>query len=118
MSRRWKDQVTAGIRRLRGLQERGRERQLLQGEEPMQNECMTCAVQESYAAIACAETDTCLAPVEAVARALGYTGRELAVAKNLLNQFAWRYPTGSPQSNPEPIEAEAMDAQRGRRHVA
>jgi arsenite methyltransferase len=46
----------------------------------MKNEAITTAVEEHYAAIARGETSACGAPVEDVARSIGYTDEELALA--------------------------------------
>jgi len=46
----------------------------------MKNEAMTTAVEEHYAAVARGETSACGAPVDDVARSIGYTDEELALA--------------------------------------
>jgi arsenite methyltransferase len=46
----------------------------------MKNEAVTTAVEEHYAAVARGEASACGAPAEDVARAIGYTEQELALA--------------------------------------
>ncbi len=46
----------------------------------MKNEAITTAVEEHYAAVARGETSACGAPVDDVARSIGYTDEELALA--------------------------------------
>src|SRR5664279_437216 len=46
----------------------------------MKNEAITTAVEEHYAAVARGETSGCGAPVDDVARSIGYTDEELALA--------------------------------------
>jgi SAM-dependent methyltransferase len=46
----------------------------------MKNEAITDAVQEHYASVARGETSACGAPVEDVARSIGYSEEELALA--------------------------------------
>lgn len=46
----------------------------------MKNESITNAVQEHYASVARGETSACGGPVEDVARSIGYTDEELALA--------------------------------------
>jgi arsenite methyltransferase len=46
----------------------------------MKNEAITTAVEEHYAAVARGETSACGAPVDDVARSIGYTNEELALA--------------------------------------
>jgi len=46
----------------------------------MKNEAMTTAVEEHYAAVARGEASCCGAPVEDVARSIGYSDEELALA--------------------------------------
>jgi arsenite methyltransferase len=46
----------------------------------MKNEAITTAVEEHYAAVARGETSACGAPVEDVARSIGYSDEELALA--------------------------------------
>lgn len=46
----------------------------------MKNETITTAVQEHYAAVARGEASACGAPVEDVAKSIGYTEEELAIA--------------------------------------
>lgn len=46
----------------------------------MKNESITAAVREHYAAVARGESSACGAPVEDVARSIGYTEEELAIA--------------------------------------
>ena len=46
----------------------------------MKNEAITTAVEEHYAAVARGETAACAAPLEHVAKAIGYTDEELALA--------------------------------------
>ena len=46
----------------------------------MKNEAMTSAVEEHYAAVARGEASACAAPAEDVARSIGYSDEELALA--------------------------------------
>lgn len=46
----------------------------------MKNEAITTAVEEHYAAVARGETSACGAPLDDVARSIGYTNEELALA--------------------------------------
>jgi arsenite methyltransferase len=46
----------------------------------MKNEAITTAVEEHYAAVARGETSACGAPVDDVARSIGYTNEELVLA--------------------------------------
>ncbi len=46
----------------------------------MKNEAITTAVEEHYAAVARGETSGCCAPVDDVARSIGYSEEELALA--------------------------------------
>lgn len=46
----------------------------------MKNEAITTAVEEHYAAVARGETSACGAPVDDVARSIGYSDEELALA--------------------------------------
>ena len=46
----------------------------------MKSESITTAVEEHYAAVARGETSACGAPVEDVARSIGYSDEELALA--------------------------------------
>ncbi len=46
----------------------------------MKNEAITTAVEEHYAAVARGETSACCAPVDDVARSIGYSDEELALA--------------------------------------
>jgi SAM-dependent methyltransferase len=46
----------------------------------MKNETMTTAVEEHYAAVARGEASACGAPIEDVARSIGYSDEELALA--------------------------------------
>jgi len=46
----------------------------------MKNEAITTAVEEHYAAVARGETSPCGGPVESVAKAIGYSDEELALA--------------------------------------
>src|SRR5664279_1712652 len=46
----------------------------------MKNEAITTAVEEHYAAVARGETSGCGAPVDDVARSIGYSDEELALA--------------------------------------
>jgi hypothetical protein len=76
-------------------------------EDPMKNKSITLAVEEPYAAVVGGEAGT--APLEAVGRALGYTEKELVLAADVLNRFAWRYP-----AKPSPQDANATEAGRNR----
>ena len=58
------------------------------------------------------------AQVEAVARALGYTEKELLLAGNVLNRFAWRYPAEPPRKNANSTETEAIDSLSSRNPAA
>jgi hypothetical protein len=61
---------------------------------PMNNESITFAVQEPYAAVVCGNTIAGATPLEALGRALGYTQKELALAGDVLNRFVWQSPVG------------------------
>jgi len=78
-------------------------------EDPMKNKSITLAVKEPYAAVVGGEASVGVAPVEAVGRALGYTEKELVFAADVLNRFAWRYP-----SEPSPKDANSTEAGRNR----
>ena len=67
------------------------------------------AVKEPYAAVVGGEASVGVAPVEAVGRALGYTEKELVLAADVLNRFAWRYP-----AEPSPKDANSTEAGRNR----
>ena len=58
------------------------------------------------------------APVEVVARALGYTEKELLLAGNVLNGFAWRYPAEPSRKNVNSTETEAIDSLSSRNPAA
>jgi len=76
-------------------------------EDPMKNKSITLAVKEPYATVVDGEAGT--APLEAVGRALGYTEKELVVAADVLNRFAWRRP-----AEPSRKDANSTDAGRNR----
>lgn len=58
------------------------------------------------------------APIEVVARALGYTEKELLLAGNVLNRFAWRYPAEPSRKNVNSTETEAIDSLSSRNPAA
>ena len=60
----------------------------------MKNESITTAVEEHYAAVARGEASSCSAPVDHVARSIGYSDEELALAgdANLGWDAAIRWP--------------------------
>jgi prophage antirepressor-like protein len=47
---------------------------------------------------------------EAVARALGYTEKEQAIANEVLKRFVWRKAAQSARANPNATEKEEFDA--------
>ena len=63
------------------------------------------AVKKPRAAIVREEPRVGAAPVEAVARALGYTEKELLLAADVLNRFAWRRPAESSRRDTNSTEA-------------
>jgi hypothetical protein len=91
MSQRLKDKLATLIRQLPRHGYRDRETQRHR-RKPMKNESVTLAVIDSCAQ---EETNTRLASVEAVGRALGYTEKELLLAGDVLNRLVWRYPVSN-----------------------
>jgi hypothetical protein len=63
------------------------------------------AVKNPCAAIVREEPTEGAAPVEVVARALGYTQKELLLAADVLNRFAWRHPAERSRKNVNSTEA-------------
>jgi len=106
MNKSLKDKLTAVIAPLLRSERPGVGTQRPEG-VPMKNKSITLAVEEPYAAAVGGEAGT--APVEAVGRALGYTEKELVLAADVLNRFAWRYP-----AEPSPQDANLTDADRNR----
>jgi len=102
MSKSLKDKLTAAIGPLLRSERRGRR---TQGGGPMKNESVTLAVIDSCAQ---EETNTRLASVEAVGRALGYTEKELLLAGEVLNRLVWRYPVSDDRE--KTLEAKAHKA--------
>lgn len=102
MSKSLKDKLTAAIGPLLRSERRGRR---TQGGGPMKNESVTLAVIDSCAQ---EETNTRLASVEAVGRALGYTEKELLLAGDVLNRLVWRYPVSNGRE--KTLEAKAHKA--------
>jgi len=102
MSKSLKDKLTAAIGPLLRSERRGRR---TQGGGPMKNESVTLAVIDSCAQ---EETNTRLASVEAVGRALGYTEKELLLAGDVLNRLVWWYPVSNGRE--KTLEAKAHKA--------
>jgi hypothetical protein len=76
------------------------------------------AVKEPCAAMVREEPRVGAAQVEAVAGALGYTEKELLLAGNELNRFAWRYPAEPSRKNVDSTETEAIDSLSSRNPAA
>jgi hypothetical protein len=76
------------------------------------------AVKKPCAAIAREEPRVGAAPVEAVARVLGYTEKELLLAADVLNRFAWQYPAEPPRKNANSTETETIDSLSSRNPAA
>lgn len=66
----------------------------------MKSESITTAVREHYAAVARGETSACGAPVEDVARSIGYTEEELALAGDANLGLGCGNPLALTQINP------------------
>lgn len=88
MSESLRNKLTAAIDRLLRFERTGRGTQ----GGPMKNESIAFDVQEPYATAICEQAVEVVAPLEALGRSLGYTEKELFLAGNVLNRFAWRYP--------------------------
>jgi hypothetical protein len=106
MSKSLKDKLTAVIGPLLRSERPGGGTQRPEG-VPMKNKSITLAVEEPYAAVVGGEAGT--APLEAVGRALGYSEKELVLAADVLNRFAWRRP-----AEPSRKDANATEAGRNR----
>ena len=83
----------------------------------MNNACIATAVMETFSAAGCIEASAGAAPLEALARALGYTDRELAIAGGVLNQYTWHVPARHPQSG-KAGEGEPDDSSPDRKRAA
>ena len=83
----------------------------------MNNACMTRAVSETCAVPPRVESAGA-APLEVLARLLGYTERELALASNVLSQFAWRHAPNSAHASAPAAEAESSDSGPDRKRAA
>lgn len=83
----------------------------------MNNACIRLAVEESFAAPACAQTAGA-AQMEVLRRALGYTERELALAADVLARFTWRTPAALSPRRALAAEAETSDSGPDRKWVA
>jgi hypothetical protein len=68
------------------------------------------AAKEPCVALVRREPSADEAPVEVVARTLGYTEKELLFAGNVLNRFTWRYPAEPPRKNVNSTETESIDS--------
>jgi len=111
MSASRNDKIATRIRRWLRWQRLGRTTQRLQG-EPMKNQSIALAVKEPYATTICENRGSCFASVQAVGRALGYTGKELTLANVVLKRFAWRYPAEPRTEGTEPAKVEPIDSHR------
>ena len=60
----------------------------------MKNEAITTAVEEHYAAVARGEASACGAPVDDVARSIGYSDEELALAWRCQSRTGMRQSAG------------------------
>jgi hypothetical protein len=76
------------------------------------------AVKKPCAARVREEPRVGAAQVEAVARALGYTEKELLLAADVLNRFAWRYTADASRENANSTETEAIDSLSSRNPAA
>jgi hypothetical protein len=76
------------------------------------------AAKKPCAATVRGETTVGATPVEVVARALGYTQKELLLAADVLNRFAWRYPAERSRKNVNSTETEAIDSLSSRNPAA
>jgi hypothetical protein len=115
MSKSLRDKLTAVIGPLLRFKRPGRETLHAQG-DPMKSECITLAAESTYAPAV--RTGNGVAPLETVARSLGYTEKERLFAENVLDRFVWRNPTESVRLNGNSVEEEAIDSLRGQDYAA
>ena len=85
----------------------------------MNNACIASAVPQPYvAAPAQAYSSAGAAPLEALARALGYTEKELAFAADALSRFSWHAPSRPVRGTVQPVEGDEDDSSPDRKRAA
>jgi hypothetical protein len=84
----------------------------------MKSQSGALAVKDSYTVTVCGKARSGLVSAQAVGRALGYTEKELTLARDLLKRFAWRCPTEPANDSPEAFHAEPIDSPHDWHQVA
>ena len=84
----------------------------------MNNACIALAVPKQYVAPAHACESAGAAPFEVLARALGYTKKELALAADALSRFRWHSPSKSARETAQPVEGDEDDSSPDRKRAA
>lgn len=84
----------------------------------MNNEISILVVKEPKTVVTGEESRAAVAPAEVVGRVLGYTEKELLLAGNVLDQFAWRYTAEPSREKLNSPEAEVIGSRSGRNQAA
>ena len=84
----------------------------------MNSQCIAPAVKNSYTVTVCGKAGSGSVSVQAVGRALGYTEKEMTLARDVLKRFAWRCSTEPAKDSPEASPAEPIDSPHDWHQVA